>query len=102
MRVRKSQATFSDDSTPSLVWERPDWWLQARCRGVGVDVFFPTDHNSGHHARRVAARYCETCPVKGPCGVQGEQENTGVWAGRLRQVGWRQTRADAAAERRTA
>jgi hypothetical protein len=100
--MRTVRHSVTDAMSEGLLWERPDWWLQANCRGAGTDAFFPTGPAAGLHARRTAAHYCTTCPVAAACEAQGDMEHTGVWGGQLRQRGWRAARADAAAARRSA
>lgn len=42
---------------------RPDWWDQAACAGMGVELFFPTDGTGLAAAQAICAR----CPVARTC-----------------------------------
>jgi WhiB family redox-sensing transcriptional regulator len=66
-----------------LLAARPKWQLQAACRGVGVDVFFP-----GHGGSTTAAKaLCAQCPVREECeSFAVETGSAGVWAGRGRRA----------------
>lgn len=55
---------------------RPEWHLQAACRGIGADKFFRGEPD------REAMKLCAGCPVIVECGAAGQHEHFGVWAGR--------------------
>ncbi|MDV7090520.1 WhiB family transcriptional regulator [Rhodococcus sp. IEGM 248] len=63
-----------------------DWQLDARCRQIDTDVFFPCD-DEGRGARirreRVAKQICELCPVQLACRTHAliHREPHGVWGG---------------------
>lgn len=63
-----------------------DWQLDARCRHLDSDLFFPCE-DEGRGARirreRVAKRICELCPVQLDCRTHAliHREPHGVWGG---------------------
>jgi len=61
---------------------RPGWQRQALCRGVGVDLFFPSLGGSTKAAKALCAR----CPVHGQCETYAAETGSGgIWAGKGRQ-----------------
>lgn len=56
------------------------WHAQAACRGVDVDLFFPTAAQEGAEA---AKAICEGCPVRVECleAALERREEHGVWGG---------------------
>lgn len=61
------------------IWTaRPDWMLDAACRGMSPDLFFPQRGENQHPALKV----CADCPVKAQCGEAGRNEYYGLWGGR--------------------
>lgn len=55
------------------------WRLQAACRGMDTELFFP-----GHgQAATLAKRACAACPVQAECGADAASHHAhGIWAGR--------------------
>jgi WhiB family redox-sensing transcriptional regulator len=55
------------------------WRLQARCRGVDPDVFFPVSDDDAEPAKAI----CAYCPVRQACleWALGTREKNGVWGG---------------------
>jgi len=53
------------------------WRLEAACRGMDSDLFFPQD---GENVRPAVRQLCAECPVANECRVAGEREH-GVWGG---------------------
>lgn len=45
----------------------PDWLEQAACRGVDVNVFYPSDADKNPSCYKEARRLCAGCPVIAPC-----------------------------------
>ena len=67
--------------------ERPEWWAEAACRGVGQDTFFIGRSPSEHDKRRLK-RICGRCVVQEECLEEGllldqlfGQSNDGVFGG---------------------
>lgn len=62
-----------------FLWERPDWYDQAACRGLSVELFYPTigDNEMAVGAQRV----CRTCPVGADCLAFALEtgERHGIW-----------------------
>lgn len=52
---------------------QPDWWQNAKCRGIGFALFFPPPHPETETAsqrsrrEREAKAFCRDCPVRQPC-----------------------------------
>ena len=78
--------------------DRPAWQRRAKCRGVGVALFFPERGESPAKAKAL----CDECPVRAECldYALGRPEKFGVWGGtsdrqrrRLRSASLRQQRA---------
>jgi hypothetical protein len=65
------------DETVRL-FRRDEWRDQARCRGVGHDIFFSSDRLD----QLTALAYCRGCPVRRQCAVSatGHREQ-GTWGG---------------------
>lgn len=77
---------------------RENWYDQAACRGMDVELFFAEDA-----ARSSAALLtCRTCPVREPClrTAMAEQELYGVWGGTPETYRRRIFRREARARRR--
>lgn len=74
MRVRPG----GDRGDPlSDLLRRPAWHVDAACRGMDPNTFFPGRGESVEPARAV----CATCPVAAPCADAGTTETVGVWGG---------------------
>jgi len=61
-----------------------DWRLEAACRGVPTEIFFPRRPEKGEHYPRLVPDpryYCSRCPVKVECKEAGMTENFGIWGG---------------------
>ena len=58
---------------------RPAWHSRAACRGMGTEVFFPTDQITLNRARRI----CSGCPVNAECAefALDHPSLKGIWAG---------------------
>jgi WhiB family transcriptional regulator, redox-sensing transcriptional regulator len=62
------------------------WQLDALCRGLPSDVFYPPENERGGSKRRReenAKKICRACPVLEICRSHavGSQEPYGVWGG---------------------
>lgn len=63
------------------------WKLDAACRGMGPDLFFPERGETGHYSYADEARgypamqVCRGCPVRTECGEYGAKERFGIWGG---------------------
>jgi len=59
--------------------DRTSWMLQARCRGLAPEIFFPND-GAGVE---VARRYCAECQVKDACLTYALDNHIdhGIWGG---------------------
>lgn len=62
------------------------WQLDALCRGLPSDVFYPPENERGGSKRRReenAKKICRSCPVLETCREHavGAQEPYGVWGG---------------------
>jgi WhiB family redox-sensing transcriptional regulator len=66
---------------PALFSPRPEWFDEARCRGVGQDLFFPDQGDV--YAARDAKAICAGCPVRRLCldHALANGEHWGVWGG---------------------
>jgi len=55
------------------------WRLQARCRGVDPDIFFPVSDEDAADAKVI----CSYCPVREACleWALSTREKNGVWGG---------------------
>jgi WhiB family redox-sensing transcriptional regulator len=62
-----------------LIPFRPSWMRAAKCRGLGVDVFFADEKATQAQARTV----CDGCPVRDECleFALADRTVTGIWAG---------------------
>lgn len=64
---------------------RPDWWEEARCKGVGFDYYFGASDQKSMSFKQVrnAAKLCEVCPAFAECLTWAltNREEYGVWAG---------------------
>lgn len=54
-----------------MLFERPWWWEEAACRGLGTPLFFGDDNietvSSRRRRERAAKQVCATCPVTVEC-----------------------------------
>ena len=58
--------------------ERPDWQLDAACRGHPTEMFFPSRGESNDEAKAI----CQRCRVRHHCLAQAlELGEVGIWAG---------------------
>ncbi len=59
--------------------DRPRWHLDAACRGMTADLFYPARGESTAEATSV----CQGCPVQGEClaAAVGRNERFGIWGG---------------------
>jgi WhiB family transcriptional regulator, redox-sensing transcriptional regulator len=63
-----------------------DWTHAARCREIGLEVFFPEEGGGAYTAAR---RICQACPVRALCleaamqreGDAGREYRGGLWGG---------------------
>lgn len=69
---------------PSATYNRDDWRLDAACKDVGTEGFFPVGQTGDAlHETARAKSVCATCPVRTEClafAVTTNQEY-GVWGG---------------------
>lgn len=81
---------------------QPDWRLEAACRGMDANVFFPDSEEDAGPARAV----CAGCPVRDECleFALATRQMDGIWGGltetERRRV--RRRRQEAARARRSA
>lgn len=76
----------TDLDLPAAVAEAWEWQLNARCRGLPIEQFFPPLGLSGHSRRQVeraAKQVCAGCPVLVSCREHAlaAREPFGVWGG---------------------
>ncbi len=79
-----------DDLYDALHLDRPAWWGQAACLGLGTEHFFPNKGRSGTLVASRARTICAGCPVQVECGLAGTDERFGIWGGmgrKARQAG---------------
>lgn len=59
--------------------ERPDWQVDAACKGSNPDLFFPDRGASTRKAKAI----CASCPVKRECLDYAVEMNEkfGIWGG---------------------
>lgn len=69
----------------------PDWHLDAACRGMNPDLFFPERGGSARRAKAV----CASCPVQADCleWALDIGARFGIWGG-LSEKARRRVRAD--------
>lgn len=63
-------------------WTRPastDWMMDAACRGLPTEWWFPSAAGSPTAENRTARRICAGCPVRDRCGEHGRGERWGIW-----------------------
>ncbi len=61
-----------------------NWWDYAACRGMDVNIFFPTRGQSQAEAKAT----CKKCPVTRFCGTYAElNHEMGLWNGTIRKRG---------------
>ena len=68
------------DALLTQLLQRPVWHLQANCRGMGNDAFFPGHGGSTEVARAV----CEGCAVRKEClavALAAGDSCHGIWGG---------------------
>ena len=69
----------------SAMLSRPDWQLDAACRDLPVDWFFPEQGPNAWHDLRQAVAVCQECPVIADClnyALQFEARALpGIWGG---------------------
>jgi WhiB family transcriptional regulator, redox-sensing transcriptional regulator len=64
--------------------EASDWRVQAACRDVDPELFFPVSASGASVPQIEAAKQvCRTCPVCGPClrWALEQSENAAFWGG---------------------
>lgn len=82
----------------ALAFTDESWKADARCRGMGTDLFY-ADHGDVSQAGHPAKRICRECPVPVECADYGMRfgEGVGVWGGFTpRQMRARKRKAKAA------
>ena len=73
------------------------WRVEAACRDLDVDLFFPTTEDEADEAKAV----CASCPVRQACldyAIQTRQDD-GVWGGLTESERRRERRRRAVARR---
>jgi hypothetical protein len=55
------------DTLVVAMLSRPDWQLDAACRDLPVDWFFPEQGPNAWHDLRQAVAVCQECPVIADC-----------------------------------
>lgn len=77
---------------------RPDWYDDAKCRGMGPDIFYP---DPGRYTNLPALAVCAGCPVRQACADHAisEKEKDGIWGG-MTETGRRPYARRAAARKR--
>ena len=73
-------------ASPRSTLLQDDWRLQARCRSVPAEVFYPPDRETPRARRQretLAKQICRKCPVQDACRrfAVGTREPHGVWGG---------------------
>jgi WhiB family redox-sensing transcriptional regulator len=53
--------------------DRPKWQAEAACRGVGAELFFPTQGSMGYIY--TIKTYCRHCPVRLECLAIADDDN---------------------------
>lgn len=70
--------------SPPEVWEHDRWRLQASCRDVDPDLFFPVG-TTGMALEQIdaAKEVCNGCPVREACldFALATNQDSGVWGG---------------------
>jgi WhiB family transcriptional regulator, redox-sensing transcriptional regulator len=73
------------DTLESAMLSRPDWHVDAACRDLPVDWFFPEQGPNAWHDLRQAVAVCQECPVIADClnyALQFEARTLpGIWGG---------------------
>jgi len=78
LRARPGDEVPDGADLLAAMLSRPDWHLEAACRGLTAALFFPARGERTDAAKAV----CAVCPVVDPChaaAVAGDEE--GIWAG---------------------
>jgi len=82
----RRQTRAYSESTPTDDYPiRPNWWDDAKCRGVGAEAFFPAQHDSPKIVAKAKA-LCAVCPVVTECketfvSLSWQERRHGVWFG---------------------
>lgn len=69
-----------------------DWALDAPCRGVGTEVFFPTAPNGYALNWEPARTICAPCTLRAVCKAYADANNVavGMWGGKTpKERGWK-------------
>lgn len=79
--TRAKQANEQTEQQPqhTVHGERYSWQIDAACRGVDAELFFPATEEEALGAKAV----CDTCPVRLACLAFALERNErfGVWGG---------------------
>lgn len=88
MEPRRGRITVEQYEADDLTYHRPDWHLQAACRGyiaAGKDLWFPSNDSRGKRSIVAQAKaICATCPVQQQCleyAMTRERALPGIWGG---------------------
>ena len=80
---QRAESSGWDNTDHVIAIERPEWQVNAACRGVeDPAIFFPSPGDT--EALREAKRICGECPVIVPCleYALGNNERYGIWGGK--------------------
>lgn len=85
-RIAKRYQRGHNMSLPSATAGNWEWQLQARCRGLPVEQFYPSHGIAVSDRRRIermAKDICSDCPVLRACRAHAlkSKEPFGVWGG---------------------
>lgn len=77
----EGRAQVETELTSWTGWARPDWYDQAACRGMPVELFVA---DAGHGREQAAAKQvCASCPVQDQCAALAIDTPwlAGLWGG---------------------
>lgn len=83
-RIQPHARCGGDSRAPGLM--RASWRMQARCRGMAADIFYPPERETRaerNEREGCAKQVCRTCPVLAACfdyAVQSAEPH-GIWGG---------------------
>lgn len=82
-QIAERMSTLQDTPAPKPKltladqWTTPDWYPQAKCKGMDSNLFFPERGNPAYAAYDT----CATCPVRSDCRQHALDtgEHNGIW-----------------------
>jgi len=81
LRSVEGWARVETDATNWTGWARPDWYDQAACRGLPIELFVA---DVGHgRGQATAKQVCAICPAQDQCAALAIDTTwlTGLWGG---------------------